>query len=84
MPAWAEIDLGGPYQISRVVLGNDHAGQFTDRFQGLAIGTDFALKGDGGAIDGISGATHSSEGVCEAIRNSVKIYPQVKKEALAS
>jgi electron transport complex protein RnfG len=58
--------------------------QFTDRFQGLAIGTDFALKADGGAIDGISGATYSSRGVCEAIRKSIELYPQVKKEVLAS
>jgi hypothetical protein len=31
MPAWAEIDLGAPYQISKVVVGNDHGGQFQDR-----------------------------------------------------
>ena len=31
MPAWAQIDLGAVYEVSRVVVGNDHAGQFTDR-----------------------------------------------------
>lgn len=31
MPAWAEIDLGGVYQVSKVILGNDHARQYTDR-----------------------------------------------------
>jgi hypothetical protein len=31
MPAWAEIDLGGVYEVSEVRLGNDHAQQYQDR-----------------------------------------------------
>ena len=31
MPAWAEIDLGAVYEVSKVTLGNDHARQFSDR-----------------------------------------------------
>jgi hypothetical protein len=31
MPAWAEVDLGDIYTIGTVRLGNDHAGQYTDR-----------------------------------------------------
>jgi hypothetical protein len=31
LPAWAEIDLGSICKISQVILGNDHAGEFTDR-----------------------------------------------------
>ncbi len=30
-PAWAEIDLGRPSKISRVCVGNDHAGKHIDR-----------------------------------------------------
>ena len=31
LPAWAEIDLGGVYEVGEVRLGNDHLGQFKDR-----------------------------------------------------
>jgi hypothetical protein len=31
MPAWAEVDLGGIYEVAEVRLGNDHAQQFNDR-----------------------------------------------------
>jgi len=31
MPAWAEVDLGGTFEVGRVCLGNDHAQQYTDR-----------------------------------------------------
>jgi hypothetical protein len=31
LPAWAEIDLGGVYQVGEVRLGNDRAGQYADR-----------------------------------------------------
>lgn len=30
-PAWAEIDLGDAYVLSRVCVGNDHTKRFTDR-----------------------------------------------------
>ena len=31
MPAWAEVDLGGIYEVAQVRLGNDHAQQYNDR-----------------------------------------------------
>jgi hypothetical protein len=31
MPAWAEVDLGGVYEVGEVRVGNDHAQQYTDR-----------------------------------------------------
>jgi hypothetical protein len=31
MPAWAEVDLGGVFEVSSVRFGNDHAEQFQDR-----------------------------------------------------
>jgi len=31
MPAWAELDLGGVYEINEVRLGNDHLSEYTDR-----------------------------------------------------
>lgn len=56
--------------------------QFTGQFKDLEIGTVFKTKADGGAVDAVSGATYSSRGVCEAIRNSVAIYDKVKAAAL--
>ncbi len=31
MPAWAEVDLGGVYEVGEVRVGNDHTQQYTDR-----------------------------------------------------
>lgn len=56
--------------------------QFTKRFQGLDTDLEFAPQKDGGDIDAISGATYSTRGVCEAIRKSIALLPQVKKKAL--
>lgn len=56
--------------------------QFTKRFKGLGINLNFTLKSAGGDIDGISGASYSSRGVAEAIRNSIALYPEVKKKVL--
>ena len=39
---------------------------------------DFRLRGEGGDLDGISGATYSTRGRAEAVRRSVALYPQVK------
>ena len=57
--------------------------QFTQKFKGVDIKVKFATKGDGGDIDSITGATYSSRGVCEAIKRSVALYPEIKKSALA-
>jgi electron transport complex protein RnfG len=53
--------------------------QFTKQFNGLDIKTNFAIESDGGDIDGITGATYSSRGVCEAIRKSIKRLPEIEK-----
>lgn len=55
---------------------------FTSRFNGLPIDTDFRTKMDGGKIDGISGATYSSRGVCEAVRHSIDMYPNIKSKVV--
>ena len=53
--------------------------QFTKRFKGLHIDIKFAKEGCPGEIDAISGATYSSHGVCEAIRKSLALYPEIRK-----
>ena len=53
--------------------------QFTKTFKGIDLNTNFAIKSEGGDIDGITGATYSSRGVCEAIRKSIKRFPDIKK-----
>ena len=57
--------------------------QFTGRFQGLPIDIEIAPNQCPDEIDGISGATYSSKGVCEALRKSFDLYPEVKKQVLA-
>ena len=58
--------------------------QFTKRFKGLHIDIKFAQEGCPGQIDAISGATYSSHGVCEAIRKSLALYPEIRKVELDS
>jgi electron transport complex protein RnfG len=58
---------------------------FTSRFKGLKLNLEF--PGDGqcpSSVDAISGATYSSRGVCEALKKSLEIYPNVIKQALKS
>jgi electron transport complex protein RnfG len=54
--------------------------QFTGQFGGLHLDLQFEGEGCPGEIDALSGATYSSEGVCEAIRKSLALYPEVLKE----
>jgi electron transport complex protein RnfG len=56
--------------------------QFTQRFRGLSLDAKFSPKNDGGDIDAVTGATYSSRGVCEAIQNSIELYPEIKALAL--
>ncbi|MBW1706525.1 MAG: FMN-binding protein [Deltaproteobacteria bacterium] len=58
--------------------------QFTKQFKGLHIDIDIAPNQCPGEIDAISGATYSSKGVCEAIRKSIALYPEIRKQALAN
>jgi H+/Na+-translocating ferredoxin:NAD+ oxidoreductase subunit G len=55
---------------------------YTSKFNGLGLGLAFKTKGDGGDIDGVTGATYSSRGVCEALALSVEKLPEMKKFAL--
>ena len=54
--------------------------QFTKQFKGLDISVNFATKKDGGEIDGVSGASYSSRGVSEAVKKSIALLPEIKKE----
>ena len=56
--------------------------QFKSQFAGREIDARFLLKNGGGDIDAVSGATISSRAVCEAIRKSIALYPEVKRHVL--
>ncbi len=53
---------------------------FTKQFEGLKLSSALDLSSRGGKIDGVSGATHSSEGVVSAVRKALKLFPKAKKE----
>ncbi len=58
--------------------------QFTKRFKGLHIDIEITPNQCPDEIDAISGATYSSKGVCEALRKSIALYPEIRKQALAN
>jgi len=58
--------------------------QFTKRFKGLHIDIEIDPNQCPDEIDAISGATYSSKGVCEALRKSIALYPEIRKQALAN
>jgi electron transport complex protein RnfG len=51
---------------------------FTDAFSNRNFKTDFNIDKDGGAIDGVTGATVSSRGVCEAVRKAINMSKDVR------
>lgn len=51
---------------------------FARQFKGQLIQDPFKVKGDGGKIDAVSGATVSSRGVCGAVVASGEIYERLK------
>ncbi len=53
---------------------------FVSQFAGMAMDTNFALKGGGGSIDAISGATVTSAGVSQAAVQAQKLYESLKPE----
>ena len=55
---------------------------FVSQFAGLGLDTKFAVKGDGGDIDGMSGATVTSRAVCIAADQAKKLYQTLKPEIL--
>jgi len=55
---------------------------FCAQFKGLPMEEQFKVKGDGGQIDAVSGATVTSRGVCGAVTDSSAIYARLKDEIL--
>jgi len=53
---------------------------FTDNFNNKTLNANFNVKQDGGFVDAVSGATISSRAVCSAVRKSLELYPEIKKE----
>lgn len=53
---------------------------FVSQFSGMGMDTNFALKGDGGVIDAMSGATVTSKGVAVAAIQAKEIYQKLKPE----
>ncbi len=47
---------------------------FPEQFSGLEFGDEFKVKGDGGQIDALSGATITSRGVCTAVTKAKKFW----------
>ncbi len=55
---------------------------FVSQFAGMSLDKKFSLKGEGGDIDGMSGATFTSKGVCVAARQAKEIFRKLKPEIL--
>jgi electron transport complex protein RnfG len=55
---------------------------FTAQFQGLSIQEPHKVRGDGGNIDAVSGATTSSRGVCNAVNSAEAIYQRLKPQIM--
>jgi len=53
---------------------------FVSQFSGLAMDTNFSIKGDGGVIDAMSGATVTSKGLSVAANQAKEIYKKLKPE----
>lgn len=52
----------------------------TNRFVGLPLEQEFTVKGEGGQIDAISGATFTSKAVCAGVTSAGKTYERLKSE----
>lgn len=55
---------------------------FANGFKGKTLLNSFALKTQGGEIDGLSGATITSKGTCAALTSASVIYQKLKPEIL--
>lgn len=53
---------------------------FTNQFAGMKLSGQLNLSARGGKIDGVSGASFSSQGVVSAVRKALQLFPKVKKE----
>jgi len=55
---------------------------FAAQFKGLSIQEPYKVRGDGGNIDAVSGATFSSRGVCSAVNGAEEIYKRLKPQIM--
>lgn len=55
---------------------------FAEQFKGLSINDPFKVKGDGGNIDALSGATITSRGVCAAVTAIAEAYKRLKPKII--
>lgn len=55
---------------------------FVNQFAGKGLDTNFALKGDNGSIDAMSGATVTSKGVSTAALQAKEVYQKLKPEII--
>jgi electron transport complex protein RnfG len=55
---------------------------FTAQFKGLSIQQPYKVRGDGGNIDAVSGASFSSRGVCNAVNSAEEIYQRLKPQIM--
>ncbi len=53
---------------------------FRAQFKGLSITEPFKVKSDGGQIDAVSGATITSQGVCQGVTDSAEFYSKLKPQ----
>ena len=53
---------------------------FRAQFKGLSINEPIKVKPDGGQIDAVSGATITSQGVCQGVTDSAKFYTRLKPQ----
>ncbi len=57
---------------------------FRKGFKAISLEDEVKVVGDGGQVDAISGATISSQGVCEAVNKAVAFYEKNKSGILST
>ena len=55
---------------------------FRAQFKGSSITEPFKVKSDGGQIDAVSGATITSQGVCQGVTDSSGFYSKLKPQII--
>ena len=55
-----------------------------DQFPNLPVASEFKVKGAGGQIDALTGATITSAAVCSAATEAGKVYEKMKDQIKAS
>ncbi len=55
---------------------------FRAQFKGSSITESFKVKSDGGQIDAVSGATITSQGVCQGVTDSSGFYSKLKPQII--